>query len=644
MLNNKACGLRHAQLAIPASFGECFTYEKQILWLKKEIENIETGGESSTLKELERKVNELTIKVNSLQTEVDNINVDELKSQIEELTNSLNEKVNTTTFNESMSNIETTYEKKADADLKFATKSEISNFVTSSDVDNKLTSYETKAHAEQTFAKKTDITNFVTNEQVDTKLSSYALKSEIPDTSGLATKQELTTYETKTNAEQTFLKKTDAAINYVSKASYDTDKVNYYTKSECDEKFALKGEAPGGDGLTKEEADQLYASKTDIENLATKQELTNGLNEKVSTTTFDTTVAGLATKQELTTYETKTNAEQTFLKKTDAAINYVSKVSYDTDKLNYYTKSECNEKFALKGEAPGGGGLTKEEADQLYASKTDIENLATKQELTNGLNEKVSTTTFDTTVAGLATKQELTSYETKANAEQTFAKKTDIANFVTDEQVDNKLSSYETSTHANETFATKTEMNSTNSQIVSLSESKQDKLTFDDTPTEGSQNPVTSGGIYTALQNIGGGGSGVDTTLQTIPTIQYKLSVETNNSYDEPEANGKIAKYVLDQNFGYGYVIFDLQNETISGNTDWKVSSFHGPNDLNVWNYGRDVISAFLINDNNYVQMTERSKTNLPNNEQEVIFTCKYEQTLTNAKLIVMFNFCNLTF
>ena len=588
MLNNKVCGLRHAQLAIPASFGECFTYEKQILWLKKEIEKIGTGGESSTLEELESKVNELNIKVNSLQTEVDNINVDELKSQIAELTNSLNEKVNTTTFNESMSNIETTYEKKADADLKFATKSEISNFVTSSDVDNKLSSYETKAHAEQTFAKKTDIANFVTDEQVDTKLSSYALKSEIPDTSGLATKQELVTYETKANAEQTFLKKTEAAVNYVSKISYDTDKLNYYTKSECDEKFALKGEAPGGGGLTKEEADQLYASKSDIENLATKQELTNGLNEKVSTTTFDTTIAGLATKQDLTTYETKAHAEQTFAKKTDIA--------------NFVTDEQVDNKLSS------------------YALKTEIPD-----------------------TSGLATKQELTTYETKANAEQTFAKKTDIANFVTDEQVDNKLSDYETSTHANETFATKTELSSINSQIDSLSESKQDKLTFDDTPTENSQNPVTSGGIYTALQNAGGGG-GLDTTLQTIPTIQYKLSVETTDSYDEPESNGKISKYILDQHFGYGYVIFDLQNETISGDVDWKVSSFHGPNDLNEWNYGRDVISAFLINNNSYVQMTERSKTNLPNNEQETIFTCKDEQTLTNAKLIVMFNFCNLTF
>ena len=586
MLNNKVCGLKHAQLAIPASFGECFTYEKQILWLKKEIENIGTGGESSTLEELERKVNELTIKVNSLQTEVDDINVDELKSQIAELTNSLNEKVNTTTFNESMSNIETTYEKKADADLKFATKSEISNFITSSDVDNKLTSYETKAHAEQTFAKKTDIANFVTDEQVNTKLSSYALKSEIPDTSELATKEELTTYETKANAEQTFLKKTEAAVNYVSKVSYDTDKLNYYTKSECDEKFALKGEAPGGDGLTKEEADTLYASKSDIENLATKQELTNGLNEKVSTTTFDTTVAGLATKQELTTYETKANAEQTFAKKTDIT--------------NFVTDEQVNTKLSS------------------YALKSEIPD-----------------------TSGLATKEELTTYETKANAEQTFAKKSDITNFVTDEQVNNKLSDYETSTHANETFATKTDLNSANSQIVSLSESKQDKLTFDDTPMEGSQNPVTSGGIYTALQNAGGGGGGIDTALQDIPALSFSMSVEQQDGYyNEASANGKIAKYMLEQHVGYGYVVFDLQNAGVDGNKNWSVKAYHRGGDI----YGYDITSAFLCNNNDYVQMTENSRTNIVNNQQEVIFTCKDEQTLTNAKLIVMFNFCNLTF
>ncbi len=33
---------------------------------------------------------------------------------------------------------------------------------------------------------------------------------------------------------------------------------------------------------------------------------------------------------------------------------------------------------------------------------------------------------------------------------------------------------------------------------------KQDKLTFDSAPTENSTNPVTSGGVYNALQNVGG--------------------------------------------------------------------------------------------------------------------------------------------
>lgn len=32
---------------------------------------------------------------------------------------------------------------------------------------------------------------------------------------------------------------------------------------------------------------------------------------------------------------------------------------------------------------------------------------------------------------------------------------------------------------------------------------KQDKLTFDSTPTENSTNPVTSGGVYKALGDIG---------------------------------------------------------------------------------------------------------------------------------------------
>ena len=37
--------------------------------------------------------------------------------------------------------------------------------------------------------------------------------------------------------------------------------------------------------------------------------------------------------------------------------------------------------------------------------------------------------------------------------------------------------------------------------------SKQDKLTWDSAPTSGSTNPVTSGGIFTAIQNASGSGT-----------------------------------------------------------------------------------------------------------------------------------------
>lgn len=38
--------------------------------------------------------------------------------------------------------------------------------------------------------------------------------------------------------------------------------------------------------------------------------------------------------------------------------------------------------------------------------------------------------------------------------------------------------------------------------ISTLNQNKQDALTFDSSPTSGSNNPVTSGGVYTALQNV----------------------------------------------------------------------------------------------------------------------------------------------
>ena len=55
----------------------------------------------------------------------------------------------------------------------------------------------------------------------------------------------------------------------------------------------------------------------------------------------------------------------------------------------------------------------------------------------------------------------------------------------------------------------------------------QEELTFDDTPTEGSQNPVTSDGIYKALQNAGSGGSVI--LRDEAAGVNYALIVESGH-------------------------------------------------------------------------------------------------------------------
>lgn len=54
---------------------------------------------------------------------------------------------------------------------------------------------------------------------------------------------------------------------------------------------------------------------------------------------------------------------------------------------------------------------------------------------------------------------------------------------------------------------------------------KQDRLTFDDAPTQGSSNPVKSGGVYAALQNIS-----VET--DAVPTEGSTKAVQSGGVYD----------------------------------------------------------------------------------------------------------------
>ena len=82
-------------------------------------------------------------------------------------------------------------------------------------------------------------------------------------------------------------------------------------------------------------------------------------------------------------------------------------------------------------------------------------------------------------------------------------------------------------------------------------ENKQDKLTFDVEPSEGSENPITSGGVYNALQNVGGG-----TDLIAGDFIEIKDGV-VRCTLGDLKSGG--TKEVIDEK--YGTHVLEMENE-----------------------------------------------------------------------------------
>lgn len=68
--------------------------------------------------------------------------------------------------------------------------------------------------------------------------------------------------------------------------------------------------------------------------------------------------------------------------------------------------------------------------------------------------------------------------------------------------------------------------------VYTALQGKQNTLTFDSTPTQGSTNPVTSGGVYTALQNAGGGSAAkVNVTLSEAAANLHVVCFKVNGLY-----------------------------------------------------------------------------------------------------------------
>jgi len=97
----------------------------------------------------------------------------------------------------------------------------------------------------------------------------------------------------------------------------------------------------------------------------------------------------------------------------------------------------------------------------------------------------------------------------------------------------------------------------TSKAIKTALDGKQAALTFDDTPTQDSNNPVTSGGIYTALQN---GASVVQGLFTPDPAMEYASWLES-----EVRQVGSMVHMYLEVNKGSAFGSNEVTLGTFSG-------------------------------------------------------------------------------
>lgn len=281
----------------------------------------------------------------------------------------------------------------------YATKDELTNYASKSFVTYGLKNYLTKTDADTTYAKKTDLNSYATTANLNNYLttsnasttylnktdaaSTYAKKT---DLSGYAAASSLSNYVTTATANSTYLSKTDADSTYAKKTdlgSYATNaslsnylttanaNTTYLSKTDADSTYAKKTDV--GNALTLAQANDAYVSKAGTNNVTgtinisqtagltlanhilesnpTNLVIKNKANQPILT--IYPSVAYLngrevlnqfkadqlyAPKTALNDYVTTTNANSTYLSKTDASNTYATKTNLNS----YVTTTQYN--------------------------------------------------------------------------------------------------------------------------------------------------------------------------------------------------------------------------------------------------------------------------------------------------------------
>lgn len=241
----------------------------------------------------------------------------------------------------------------------------------------------------------------------------YALRTAL---NSYATKTDLNNYVTTVNANNTYLSKTDAANTYAKK----TDLNGYATTANLNNYLTTSNASTTY--LNKTDAASTYAKKTDLSSYAANSTLSN--------------------------YVTTANANSTYLSKTDAESTYAKK----TDVGNGLTLAQANDAYVSKaGTNNVTGTINISQTAGLTLANHILESNPTNLVIKNKANQPILT--VYPSVAYLNGREVLNQFK----ADQLYASKTALNNYVT---TTNANSTYLSKTDAANTYATKTNLNS----------------------------------------------------------------------------------------------------------------------------------------------------------------------------------------
>lgn len=244
--------------------------------------------------------------------------------------------------------------------------------------------------------------------------------------------------------------------------AFDGDTITHNDKSLLTQDKANTLYAPVGDYALRTALNS-YATKTDLNNYVTTVNAANAYAKK-------TDLNGYATTANLNNYLTTSNASTTYLNKTDAASTYAKKtdlsgyaasstlsnyVTTATASSTYLSKSDAETTYAKKTDV--GNGLTLAQANDTYVSKAGTNNVTGTINIsqTAGLtlaNHILESNPTNLVIKNKANQPILTIYPSVAylngrevlnqfKADQLYAPKNALSNYVTTTQYNNDMNS-----------------------------------------------------------------------------------------------------------------------------------------------------------------------------------------------------------